>query len=144
MKSLRNLAKRRNSKTAKMFQNLREQVAYNKLKRQTTEIPESTPSRIVIPSNDHGTGFMRNAFISDYLDHLISQEKFLEVVDEVNSLIRKAWTKKRILDNQQFKALPCYILGLFLMLSMIVGIMITVYVFYSLNDLMIYVAFVIG
>ena len=87
---------------------------------------------------------MRNAFISEYLDHLISQEQFLEVVDEVNSLIRKAWTKKRILDNQQFKALPCYILGLFLMLSIIVGIMITVYVFYSLNDIMIYVAFIIG
>ena len=72
MKKFKNLKDRRGSKFGKMVQNLREQVAYNRLKRQNTQIPESSPSRIIIPSNDHGTGFMRNAFIPDYLDHLIS------------------------------------------------------------------------
>ena len=90
--------KKRGSKVRRLDM-IRDEVTYSVLKKQATDIPESTPTRTIIPSNEHGTGFMRNAYNPDYLAHLLSEQDFLKVVDAVNSLIRKAWTKKRILDN---------------------------------------------
>ncbi len=65
---------RRNSKQRKIIQNIRERVAYSKLIKQTTKLPDSTSQRIIIPSNEHGTGFMRNGYIPEYLEHLLSEE----------------------------------------------------------------------
>ena len=44
-------------------------------------IPKSTPSKIIIPSNSSGNGFMSNCYRSAYLDKLISKQEFDDIVE---------------------------------------------------------------
>ena len=62
--------------------------------------PSSTPARIVIKSNEKGTGFMRNHYQEEYCRDYISKKDFDAVVDKVSLIIGNEYSRKRKLDTQ--------------------------------------------
>ena len=88
-----------------------------------------------MPCNDLGTGFLRGYYHEDFLEHLVSREDFLAVVDSANTVIKYAWTKKRNLDNEQLSLPRCYAMGACLLLAVALGIFLVFFVFYDYDPL---------
>lgn len=64
------------------------------------EFPETTPARIVIKSNEKGTGFMRNHYHSEYCSPYINKRDFDNIVDKCSLIISGEYSRKRKLDTQ--------------------------------------------
>mmetsp|Transcript_712 Transcript_712/g.835 ORF Transcript_712/g.835 Transcript_712/m.835 type:complete len:231 (+) Transcript_712:112-804(+) len=62
--------------------------------------PESTPARIVIKSNEKGTGFMRNHYHDEFCRNYITKKDFDIVVDKVSLIIGNEYSRKRKLDTK--------------------------------------------
>lgn len=62
--------------------------------------PSSTPARVVIKSNEKGTGFMRNFYNEEYCKDYISKKEFDAIVDKVSLIIGNEYSRKRKLDSQ--------------------------------------------
>lgn len=62
--------------------------------------PETTPARIVIKSNEKGTGFMRNHYNEEYLSGYISRKDFDEIVDKCSTIVGNEYSRKRNQDTQ--------------------------------------------
>ena len=62
--------------------------------------PETNPARIVIKSNEKGTGFMRNHYHDEYCRSYVTRKDFDQVVDKVSLVIGNEYSRKRKLDNK--------------------------------------------
>ena len=62
--------------------------------------PPSNPSRLVIKSNEKGTGFMRNHYNEDIWKDYIPKKEFDSIVDNVSLIIGNEYSRKRKLDTQ--------------------------------------------
>lgn len=62
--------------------------------------PPSTPAKIVIKSNEKGTGFMRNHYVEEYCKDYIPKEEFDAIVDKVSYIIGNEYSRKRNLDTK--------------------------------------------
>jgi hypothetical protein len=62
--------------------------------------PTTNPARIVIKSNEKGTGFMRNHYHDEYCSPYISKKEFDGVVDKVSLIIGNEYSRKRKLDTK--------------------------------------------
>lgn len=62
--------------------------------------PETTPARIVIKSNEKGTGFMRNHYHDEYCKGYIDKKDFDATVDKVSLIIGNEYSRKRKLDTK--------------------------------------------
>lgn len=57
---------------------------------------------IIVPSNDKGTGFLRNKYYENkkFLAGLITKTEFNEIVDECSKRVAKAYSYNRNKDNE--------------------------------------------
>lgn len=62
--------------------------------------PNSNPARIVIKSNEKGTGFMRNHYTEEYCKDYIPKKEFDAIVDKCSLIIGNEYSRKRKLDTQ--------------------------------------------
>jgi hypothetical protein len=62
--------------------------------------PSANPSRIVIKSNEKGTGFMRNHYHEEFCRDYINKKDFDAVVDKVSLIIGNEYSRKRKLDTK--------------------------------------------
>jgi hypothetical protein len=62
--------------------------------------PPTNPARIVVKSNEKGTGFMRNHYHEEYCRNYISKKDFDTTVDKVSLIIGNEYSRKRKLDTQ--------------------------------------------
>ena len=45
-------------------------------------IPKNSPELVIIPSNNKGTGFLRNTYDIRFLSGIIKEQEFLFVIDQ--------------------------------------------------------------
>jgi len=50
------------------------------------QIPQSTAVRIIIPSNQNGSGFLKHCYKSEFLGKLMSEDEFDGVIDHISKL----------------------------------------------------------
>lgn len=80
--------------------------------------PETNQSRIIIKSNEKGTGFMRNHYHEQYCPPYITKKEFDAIVDKASLIIGNEYSRKRKLDTQgmglwvQLSLVGTFILGL--------------------------------
>ena len=77
-------------------------------------VPASSESRVIIPSNEKGTGFLRNLYPDNksYLGGLISEKEFNNCIDTAAKLTAKVYSHNRKKDVEGI-SLPVYLtLGL--------------------------------
>ena len=62
--------------------------------------PVANPARIIIRSNEKGTGFMRNHYNEEYCKNYIPKKEFDDIVDKCSLIIGNEYSRKRKLDTQ--------------------------------------------
>lgn len=63
------------------------------------KLPENSEQLVIVPSNEKGTGFMKNCYDERFLNEVISKRIFDQVIENVNKINAKKYTEKRIADT---------------------------------------------
>lgn len=63
-------------------------------------IPENTEELVIIPSNEKGTGFLRNLYDERFLTGFITKEQFDKVIDECSKINARKYSEKRKADTE--------------------------------------------
>jgi hypothetical protein len=63
------------------------------------KIPENTEELVIIPSNEKGTGFMKNNYDERFLKDVISKELFDTIIENCNKINARKYTEKRLADT---------------------------------------------
>lgn len=66
--------------------------------------PKNNPARVIIKSNEKGTGFMRNHYHEEYCSPYIPKKEFDDVVDKCSLLIGNEYSRKRKMDTKSMSS----------------------------------------
>ncbi|CAI2366346.1 unnamed protein product [Moneuplotes crassus] len=75
-------------------------------------VPNNSSSLIIIPSNEKGSGFLRNGYDYFYCSSFIQKFEFDQTVDALNLQMAKLFSKKRKIDEAEIPKYQCVMLGI--------------------------------
>ncbi len=80
------------------------------------EFPENTPNRLVVPSNEKGTGFLLTCYDHRILNGVIKEAEFNFVIEQAAKINSRVYSQKRIGDTASIpkNMVTLLILGYFL------------------------------
>jgi len=63
------------------------------------KFPENHPNLVIIPSNTKGTGFLRSCYDKEILQCLMTEEEFIQIVDQASKITATVYSNKRLADT---------------------------------------------
>ena len=101
-------------------------------------MPETNADHVIVPSNEKGTGFLRNCYSETVLKNAMSKEEFLSWVDGATKVISLVYSKKRLADTEGISKFKVRLLKLALIAAFL--FLILIYLAISRDNLQIEIA----
>jgi hypothetical protein len=93
----------------------------------TNDIPDSSPSRIIIKSREQSYSFEKDAYKEEYLSGIVTKKEFDDIIANASKIMGQSWSKKRL--NDQIK-IPLWVIVLSV-ISVILTIIYMITLYYS-------------